>query len=231
MFANNGRIAVNVLKESEEMFDIVLMDINMPVMDGYTATEMIRKDQRFDKLPIVAFTALALENEREKIFKVGMNAYLTKPINIGKLYSVFKMFLAGKPLVAEQSKLQISTQRTIVPKKIDKEVLDTEKGILYSNRNEGFYMEILHEFLDAYGESAEVFAKLVREHRYEQIKMLCLDMKGLTGTIGAQEMYRLVLEIHQYILYRKEELLDTLVAPYEEKLSRLKQSITDYLER
>jgi CheY-like chemotaxis protein len=218
--ANNGREAVNMIKESDEGFDIVLMDINMPVMDGYVATQMIRLESQFDSLPIVAFTALALESEREKIFKSGMNAYLTKPINIGKLYTVFKMY-------RDVSKHSSPAQRA--SREISREVLDVEKGIAYANHNSGFYMEILKEFLDAYGESAEVFAKLVREHRYEQIKMLCIDMKGLTGTIGAKEMFGLILEIHQYLLYNKETLLENYTDAYARKLHKLNEEIKYYL--
>jgi CheY-like chemotaxis protein/signal transduction histidine kinase len=218
--ANNGREAVNMIKESDEGFDIVLMDINMPVMDGYVATQMIRLESQYDSLPIVAFTALALESEREKIFKSGMNAYLTKPINIGKLYTVFKMY-------RDVSKHPSPAQRAL--REISRDVLDVEKGIAYANHNSGFYMEILKEFLDAYGESAEVFAKLVREHRYEQIKMLCIDMKGLTGTIGAKEMFGLILEIHQCLLYNKETLLENYTDAYARKLQKLNEEIKYYL--
>jgi CheY-like chemotaxis protein len=182
--------------------------------------QMIRLESQFDSLPIVAFTALALESEREKIFKSGMNAYLTKPINIGKLYTVFKMY-------RDVSKHSSPAQRA--SREISREVLDVEKGIAYANHNSGFYMEILKEFLDAYGESAEVFAKLVREHRYEQIKMLCIDMKGLTGTIGAKEMFGLILEIHQYLLYNKETLLENYTDAYARKLHKLNEEIKYYL--
>jgi len=221
-FANNGRIAVNTIKESDTMFDMVLMDINMPVLDGYAATQMIRKESRYDTLPIVAFTALALESEKEKIFKSGMNAYMTKPLNIGKLYSVFRMFMtpAEHVAVASQSEPKRSNR---------KDVLDIDKGVAYSNYNEGFYMEILKEFLDAYGNSAEQFEKLVREQRYEQIKMLCVDMKGLTGTIGAGEMYMLVMKIHHQVLYRQEEILTDYIVPYRETLQHLKDEINTYL--
>jgi CheY-like chemotaxis protein len=218
--ANNGREAVNTLKESDEMFDMVLMDINMPVMDGYVATQMIRLESRFDYLPIVAFTALALESEREKIFNSGMNAYLTKPLNIGKLYTVFKMYAPASKKVQET----LSQERPPVT-----DVLDSEQGIRYANNNEGFYMEILNEFLDAYGNSGELFAKLVREHRYEQVKMLCLDMKGLTGTIGAKDMYGLISKIHQKVLYHQEEMLVDYIDAYAKELERLREAIEKYL--
>ena len=220
--ANNGREAVNIIKESDAGFDMVLMDINMPIMDGYVATQMIRLESQFDDLPIVAFTALALESEREKIFKSGMNAYLTKPLNIGKLYTVFKMYMP----VSKQNALK--EVETSLP---SSNVLDIQRGISYANNNEGFYMEILKEFLDAYGESAEVFEKLVQEHRYEQIKMLCIDMKGLTGSIGAKDMFGLIIEIHQHLLYNKEELLSNYTNAYAEKLEQLKSEIIRYLER
>ncbi len=229
-FADNGRIAVNTLKESDEPFDLVLMDINMPVMDGYTATEEIRKDARFDTMPIVAFTALALESEREKIFKCGMNAYLTKPLNIGKLYTVFEMYLKERRGATTRPLKQKEVVASKATKEIDPHILDIQSGLLHTNRNSGFYMEILSEFEDAYGESAETFAKLVKEHRYEQIKMLCIDMKGLTGTIGARAMYELIVEIHQQILYKKESLLENYIEPYRTTLEALKHEISRYVE-
>jgi len=218
--ANNGREAVNMVKESLKAFDLVLMDINMPVMDGYVATQMIRLESEYDNLPIVAFTALALESEREKIFNSGMNAYLTKPLNIGKLYTVFKMYMPGSR--AQQQRMQEY-------KVVDSNVLDIDNGISYANGNEGFYMEILKEFLDAYGNSGELFARLVHEHRYEQLKMLCLDMKGLTGSIGATQMYQLIAKIHQKVIYHQEEMLTEYIDVYEKELGRLESEIERYL--
>jgi CheY-like chemotaxis protein len=220
--ANNGREAVNMIKERSEPFDLVLMDINMPVMDGYVATQMIRLESEYDDLPIVAFTALALESEREKIFNSGMNAYLTKPLNIGKLYTVFKMYREVP------DRIRSDEEKT---DEISKEILDIKRGIAYANNNAGFYIEILKEFNDAYGHTAELFAKLVREHRYEQIKMLCLDMKGLTGTIGAKEMFGLIIEIHQKILYHQEDVLVNYVERYEKSLKRLTEEIDRYVSQ
>lgn len=197
----------------------------MPVMDGYTATRKIRLEKKFDDLPIVAFTALALESEKKKIFKYGMNAFLTKPLELGKLYTVFKMFY--KPLLGE-NKVYKSASSTIRDK--DKNnILDIQAGIKYSNNNEAFYIEIIHEFLDAYGQSSELFAKLVQEHRFEQMKMLCIDLKGLTGAIGAKDMHELINEIYQRIIYNKQDLLPNYVSLYEKEFSKLIETIETYL--
>ena len=83
--ANNGIEALELLKKGT--FDLVLMDIQMPEMDGLTATEQIRSDPRYDKLPIVAMTAYAGDEHVAESIKAGMNGHLTKPIDTRQLYS------------------------------------------------------------------------------------------------------------------------------------------------
>ncbi len=82
----NGKQAVEAV--CEEKFDAVLMDVRMPEMDGYEASRLIRKDARFQDLPIVAMSASTLAEERAKGFESGMNDYLTKPINLKKILEV-----------------------------------------------------------------------------------------------------------------------------------------------
>jgi len=223
--ANNGNEAVEIVKNNKpEKFDLVLMDINMPVMDGYAATQAIRYEQRFDSLPIVAFTALVMESEIHKMFSSGVNAFLSKPLNIGKLYTAMAIFLSedgvGTGKNIEQDTKNIHSLSG----------LNVEVGIKHSNNSKALYMEILKEFDEAYGKSDHVFANLVKEHRYEQLKMLCLDMKGLTGTIGATEMNKNIDEIHKALLYKKFEILPNYIEPYGKELSTLIQSLHLYLK-
>ncbi len=218
--ANNGREAVDMVKGAIKKFDFVLMDINMPIMDGYAATQMIRSGGEFDTLPIIAFTALALDSEKQKIFNSGMNAFITKPLRVGELYSVFKMFT---PDIKEGQKVQY--QKIIE----HSDVLDIQSGIKYSNNNPALYMEILKEFSDAYGQSNELFVKWVIEHRYDQIRMLCLDMKGLTGTIGAKDMYELINEIHQRVIYNQQNFLPNYIDTYQKEFRKLNESIERYI--
>lgn len=223
--ANNGKEAVEIVKnEKPEKFDLVLMDINMPVMDGYAATQAIRYEQRFDSLPIIAFTALVMESEIHKMFSSGVNAFLAKPLNIGKLYTALAMFLLEDPVKVEE-KVSMDTKNIhSLPG------LNVEVGIKHSNNSKALYMEILKEFDEAYGKSNQVFANLIKEHRYEQLKMLCLDMKGLTGSIGATEMNKHIEEVHQILLYKKFELLPNYINAYNKELSTLLQSLYLYLK-
>ena len=218
--ANNGEEAVDLVTAGLKQFDLVLMDIYMPVMDGYTAVQMIRDTGRFNSLPIIAFTAFVLDSEVEKVFSSGMNALLYKPLNLGKLYSVFSLF-AG----TDSAKRKISGA---AEKEIDG--IDIHDGIRLAGGNEVLYLEVLKDFLEAYGESGELFEKLIKEKRFEQAKMLALDMKGLTGTIGAKDMHREIDEIYKLFIYNSQFELLQHVDTYKNELSKLKHAINQYIE-
>jgi CheY-like chemotaxis protein len=91
--ANNGHEALRKLDSNPDT-DIVLMDIMMPEMDGYEAMSEIRKQNRFSKLPIIALTAKAMKNDREKCIEAGANDYISKPIEVDKLISMMRVWLS-----------------------------------------------------------------------------------------------------------------------------------------
>jgi CheY-like chemotaxis protein len=94
---NNGLEAVAAVNNSQNQFDIILMDLEMPELDGIEATQAIRSGTRAPKVPIIALTAQALRGDRERCLAAGMNAYLSKPINPELLYKT----------IAEQHRQQL----------------------------------------------------------------------------------------------------------------------------
>lgn len=92
IIARNGREGIEKLNATPNI-NLVLMDIMMPEMDGYEAMRLIRKDQRFAKLPIIALTAKAMKDDRQKCIAAGANEYLTKPFDTGKLLSLLRVWL------------------------------------------------------------------------------------------------------------------------------------------
>ena len=94
--ADNGRAALDMLHQ--ENFDCVLMDVQMPVMDGIEATKLIRSDMKLKGIPIIALTANALEIDRNYASKIGMNDYIAKPIEPSVLYSILVKWLDGRNL-------------------------------------------------------------------------------------------------------------------------------------
>ena len=92
MMAPNGEKALEIL-DKDNTFDLVLMDIMMPVMDGYETMEKIRKDKRFNNLPIIALTAKAMKEDRDKSIAAGANDYLSKPVDLQKLFNLMRIWL------------------------------------------------------------------------------------------------------------------------------------------
>jgi CheY-like chemotaxis protein len=93
---NDGQQAVGAITRGDQQPDLILMDLNMPVMDGYTAVTLIRQweaDQKRDSLPIIALTADAFEEDRQRCLAVGMDDFLTKPIELNALKSALRKWL------------------------------------------------------------------------------------------------------------------------------------------
>jgi len=220
--ASNGQEALDLIY-SEQKFDLVLMDINMPVMDGFTATIKIREDSRFDMLPIVSLTALTSKDEVDKMFDSGMNGFLAKPFYKEKLFTVFSVFIANKPVYGRNSAKNTP--------EIDFGTLNIKTGIKNTDNNDIFYREVLMEFKDAYSETALTVKTLVMEHRFEQLRMLSLDLKGLSGAIGASNMQSLSTEILQLLIFKKYDLLNDYIEKYRDEINKLNNSIDNYLDQ
>ena len=214
--ANNGQEALDLLFIQKRQYEIILMDISMPVMDGLIATQRIRERNEFDNVPIITFTAFAMGAEIEEMFVAGCNAYLTKPLNIKKLYNVFNMFLTQAPR-------EVSLQKTI-----EIEGLDIETGIYNADESEVLYKETLKEFVLVYKDMVEHMPRWLKEKRYERVKLACNDIQGMLSAIGAYEMKELVDEMQKNFLYNNEEFLDKYILLYPEKLNSLMETINYY---
>ena len=92
VIAENGKEALQVLKEDPGI-DLVLMDIMMPEMDGFEAAREIRKNKAWEKLPVIALTAKAMKEDKEKCLAAGMSDYISKPVNIEQLLSLMRVWL------------------------------------------------------------------------------------------------------------------------------------------
>lgn len=217
--ANNGQESIDMINSNNE-YDLVLMDINMPIMDGYTAAKIIRDDLGRNMLPIISLSALTSVNEVNQMFTSGMNGYIAKPLRKEKLFTAFSMFM--------ETEGYVEVEEIEEPKEPVYEGLDIESGIEQADGNAMLYKELLGEFKDAYGQSHKVLKDLVEDHRFEQAKMLCLDLKGLAGSICADDMYELATEMHKQLLYKKYDLLPKYIKTYTIELKILNDSISQY---
>ena len=220
--ANHGKEALKILSK-DAAYDIIFMDINMPVMDGYTASIKIRENSVYNNIPIIALSALTSSDEIAKMFTSGMNGYMAKPLEKEKLYTVFSMFIENIHNSNEHEHYDETT------KVLALDGLNISLGISKSSSSEIFYKEILSEFKDAYGQTDKTFEKLLEDFRYEQLRILCVDIKGLAGTIGAEKLHIIVTDILKKLSLKKHDYIPELVKQYSIELNLINSSINKYL--
>ena len=221
--AKHGKEALSMLSMNND-YDIIFMDINMPVMDGYVASIKIRENSNYDHIPIIALSALTSSDEVSRMFTSGMNGYMAKPLQKEKLYTVFSIFLTNAQDI-DHKELQEESSNIL-----QLDGLNTTVGIAKSSSSEIFYKEILIEFKDAYGESDKLFEKLLHDYRYEQLRILCIDLQGLTGTIGAENLHLIVTEMLKKLLWKKYDYIPEVVKKYTIELKIINDSINKYLD-
>jgi CheY-like chemotaxis protein/HPt (histidine-containing phosphotransfer) domain-containing protein len=217
--ADDGEAVLEELSKYYNNFDLVILNLSLPIIDGFIVARKIRENSKFRDLPILAMSGTHSEEEMELIVAAGMNAHITSPIKIGILYTAFSKFLEAVDLEKLQKELVEKRNKGIfdtVPN-----ILDIKEGISRASDNENMYAKILKEFVQTYGQSNESFRKLIEEQRYVQAKGLAMDMKGITQAIGAKDMHKLLNEIHQLFMYNRQDKLPKKVDEFDEQLSKL----------
>jgi len=217
--ANHGEEALEILFEKKKVFDLILMDISMPVMDGYTTTQKIREDHRFDILPIVTFTAFTQGSEIHKMFDLGANGHITKPLNIAQLYTVFATYLPGiKREVSSIERLNING-------------LDIRHGIIMENGDEAAYRQSLYEFLLLYKGMVDTMPYWIDHHKSERIMATCSQMGKRLKHIGAYDLAAIVFRMKKIYIYNTEHRIEEFREIFPQKLQILIQSIEGYLHK
>ncbi len=221
--ANHGLEALNYL-EKDNTIDMVLMDINMPIMDGYQATKKIRENDLFASLPIVVISALDLRDEIEKMYLAGADAHLTKPFKIGQLYSAFKMFLNhNNTETADDADIQT------VHFTEDKNILDIDKGIA-SAQNVLSYRDVLRETLVMLKHTDETVKEMIIKKEFNALYEYCVSTAKDSAHIGAVSLNNILNEMIILIQNKEEELLKTYIVLYREEWLKTKRNIELYLK-
>jgi len=175
--AENGRIALEKL--ATNTYDIVLMDMQMPVMDGVAATVEIRKDPRFQNLPIVAMTANAMAQDRERCLQVGMNDHVAKPIEPEELFQALVRWIPARPPQAPAS-----------PDLREIPGLDVNLGLRRVLGKMPLYLKMLGKFVSNQRDTAESIKMALGSGDQATAQRLAHSSKGVCGNIGASDLQK-----------------------------------------
>ena len=184
----NGREAVERVRNDKDGFDLIFMDIQMPEMDGYQATQAIRHKLGNDKIIIVAMTAHAMAGDRERCLKIGMNDHITKPLNpialrqmVSHWLQIGEQELHHIPIIQEVPKL--NSPKLVLPG------FDVVDGLQRLQGNQILYEKLLFEFYRAQNQDAKHLDILLAADKVEDARHMLHTLKGTSGTLGAKRLY------------------------------------------
>lgn len=221
--ANNGQEAVDIVKEKgEDFYDAILMDLQMPILDGYKATTKIRQKLKFKKQIIIAMSADAMVGVKKRCMKVGMNDYLTKPINPPVLFAILKKWLK-----LEDDDLVIPAAST-TDDAINIEGIDTVSGITRVGGSLQRYANILKRFCKNNINSADELRDAIANKDIELAERIVHTIKGIAGNIGADELFKTATKLDDILktgaLDDCTEILDDFSAKFASTIENIEKS-------
>lgn len=232
--ALDGQQAIQAVQDAAKALtppDLILMDLQMPVLDGYSAAEEIRKDQAFGSIPILAMTADAMAGVEEQVYKAGMNGYITKPIVIEHLFQTMLNLLDSRGQGidsleiqedrAEDTSMDIRDNSPAVP---NLPAVDKAGAIRRLQGNYKLYQRLLRTFYTTYQGFTERYQSLANSSDPKARIREVHTLKGILGTLGARELQSEVAALN-------EALQTTPDAKGVEKLEEtMLQGITSIIE-
>jgi len=192
--ANNGEEVVSQTKKFIDI-DLILMDINMPLLDGYSATTKIRQDSRYNNIPIIALTANTRPEDIQKTEDVGMQEHLEKPINVEKLYAILLDFIIPKAKALQnksQTNLSAKKREEEVSDIINPNILNTHKALLALNNNKNTYHTLLLNFIKLTKKSVIKIDALIKTSQRIKALKIALEIKIRAEDIVAPEVLRTI---------------------------------------
>jgi len=205
-FADNGEIGVNKYRESSDTVDLILMDLHMPVMNGYDAAQKIREMD--GAIPIVAMTADAITGVVEQCKAHGINHYISKPFDPEELIKLIKDILKETPDKAKEEPILVRSE-----------------GLRYLGKNEALYEMVLKEYSIENKDVIEALNTALNEGDYEEAKQIVHKVKGSSGTIGAKRVYQLSMKLQEAIEERDLEEVERMHAEFNVLMTKLLDEI------
>ena len=223
--ANNVKEAVEAVKESE--YDAVLMDVQMPVMDGYAATREIRNlKSEIRNVPVIAMTAHAMAGDEEKSLEAGMNGHVTKPIEPAQLFATLGKWIRpdkkSTQLQRPESKPAVAAEAEL-PRSLPE--FDLAQGLQRLQGNRRLYHKLLLDFGNNYAETAAEIRRALDAGDFDQAHGLVHNIKGLAGNLAASNLQAAAQELEKLIKDRSEK------APSEDALSQKYARLEDALSK
>ncbi len=219
--AANGRIAVSMLAEQPSRYDAVLMDIQMPVMNGYEAAEEIRRMGLTD-LPVIAMTANAMEDDRRQALESGMNGHVPKPIDVDRLVEALNAVTGAGDAPGARAAGRATASAQALPAAIPG--IDLGPTLLRFGGNYANFVSVFKRFESSQGGTLAQVRELVRAGRRDEAVALIHRLRGVAANLGAGQVATAAIEAEQALRSAGENALLERLATLEAALAKVMQA-------
>ena len=219
--AADGREALERL--ADHPVDVVLMDCQMPIMDGYEATRRIR-EQGFESLPVIAMTADDSEAAKKKCLECGMNEYVVKPFKVAQVLPLLSRWLLGPP--ADQTSTNVpAAEPEHRPAPFTIPGIDTTSGLARMGGDEALYHRVLNQFILNHGDAARLIRDAIARDDLVEARRHAHSVKGVTSSFGAGALMHIAATLEQELAtghpFTRTPLLETFASTLKENIDAI----------
>ena len=227
--ARNGEEAVRATEEN--VFDAIIMDVQMPKLDGYEATRRIRRNPRYENVPIIAMTAHAMHGDREKCIQSGMNDYVSKPIDSNRLYSVLAKWIKTKTGITGNEKPlpDVSEPGTDLPNQLPG--IDIASALKRYRGKSSLLANQLVGFAKNYSLTALDIKVALSMGEFETARRLAHSIKGVAGNFSMAALYKASANLENRIELATPNETGRLLDDFESALNQVSESIRHWEKR
>jgi len=222
--ANHGKEAIDLV--SKHQYDCVLMDVQMPVMDGFTATRELRKDERYKKMPILAMTANATHEDRKRCEEAGMDDHIAKPIIPKVLFETLLKWVEHKERDVPDAPTD-DDEDAVSLELPDLAGVDTTAGLARVGGNIRSYLKLLNKFAENQADTISEIRSAFDDSNNELSVRLAHTLKGVGGAIGATTLQEAAAKLETTLKEDPKNLPNKLVAAAEQELDRILGLLSD----
>ncbi|MBT8344459.1 MAG: response regulator [Sulfurovum sp.] len=215
--ADDGRVALDILEKNSD-FDMIIMDVHMPRIDGFEATKIIRANPKYEHIVVVALSGDIATDDIRKMNEAGMQEHLEKPLRMDSFYNILYAYTQSN-----NSHDNLEFIEVIMTKE-----LNGDKGLEVCGGDEVFYKDILLEFTQTYTNTSNELIELLTDKNIERADELLLDFIGITANIGADAINTIARELKEAIKDLEEDSYITILDEFEVHLQRLLKDIAAY---
>ncbi len=213
---NNGADAVQTAKGQE--FDLIFMDVQMPIMDGLEATRIIRDEEgKNQHTPIIAMTAYALQGDSQRCLEAGMDDYISKPLDTKRLVQVMR-----KWALDHGNLIPASTNVETIHISSADEILDIKSALPRFSNDFEFFKSLLDEFLDTLPDRVDELRKLYQERNLKLLADQSHNLKGVAANFGVMKISGLARRIDAYSQDEYSQAIPEMINQIELSIDELR---------